>query len=226
MWSVRAIVSAVTAAGAAAGAGRAMLNRRIDRQTDEVIARGIEEARQRVRDGASSFLTDAWRDYAISCGVKLLCLGGILALTFSELIPRPAAAGLVAVFLVVSIGYDIIVRRKLLWSILQHIREHGIRPRTIINTLVAREVFAEAMQSASASQPNLTNKIMFALSGRNRDTLEHKVALAVSDAASSFAWQDIRPFLRTAALRFAGLLMIYSGSVAAILYVLESATQV
>lgn len=224
MWSVRAIVSAVTAAGAAAGAGRAMLNRRIDRQTDEVIARGIEDARQRVRDGASSFLTDAWRDYAIACGVKLLCLGSILALTFSGLIPRTAAAALVAAFLVVSIGYDIVVRRKLIWSIVQYIREHGFRPQTIINTLVAREVFAEAMQAASASQPNLTNKIVFALSGRNRDAPEHKVALAVSDAASSFAWQDIRPFLRTAALRFAGLLVIYSSSVAAILYVLGSAT--
>lgn len=222
MWSVRAIVSAVTAAGAAAGAGRAMLNRRIDRQTDEVIAQGIEEARQRVRKGASSFLTDAWRDYAIACAVKLLCLGAILALTFSGLIPRPAAAALVGIFLLASIGYDIIVRRKLLWSALQHIREHGVRPRKIINTLVAREVFAEAMQSASAAQPNLTNKIMFALSGRNRDALEHKVALAVSEAASSFAWQDIRPFLRTAALRFAGLLVIYSSFVAAILYVLGS----
>lgn len=226
MWSFRAIVSAVTAAGAAAGAGRAMLNRRIDRQTDEVIARGIEEARQRVRDGASSFLTDAWRDYAISCGVKLLCLGSLLALTFSGLLPRATAAALVGVFLVVSIGYDIVVRRKLIGSVVRHLREHGFRPRTIINTLVAREVFVEAMQSASASQPNLTNKIMFALSGRNRNALEHKVALAVSDAASSFAWQDIRPFLQTAALRFAGLLAIYSSFVAAILYVLGSATSV
>ena len=78
------------------------------------------------------------------------------------------------------------------------------------------------MASVEASEPKLTNKVMFALSSRNRGELERKVALAVSDAASSFAWEDIRPFLRAALLRLAGLMVLYSGFVAAIVYVLNT----
>lgn len=226
MWTIRAIVSAVTAAGVAAGAGRAIINRRIDRQADEVIARGVDDARQRVRAGASVFLTDAWRNYAISCAIKLICLGVILGLTFAGLVPRTVAAGLVGFFLLASIAYDIFARRDLIRSAIKHIREHGLRPRKIVRNLIAREVLKEVMESIATAQPNLTNKILFALGGRDRDALEHKVALAVSETASSFAWDDIRPFLKTAALRLAGLMTVYSGFVAAIVYVLNTSTSI
>lgn len=206
---VRALLGAIGVGSALFGAGRQAARNKIDRELEQHIEAAAIEARTQIRQHTSSYLTQAWRSYFISCAVKSALLVGLITLVVLEVITRVQGAIIAGAVLLGGLAYDTITRRKEIAQIWTLIRTHGLKGQTILRTLVTKTVFEEVLSRAQEAKLTRLAQVVWSVSGYKRDEKYTMLATKVSETAATTAWRDIRPFLLVFGVRLFGIMVIY-----------------
>ena len=194
-------------------AGRKMLGRQIDSRKNKAIESAVQEARHRIRADTMLFVSRSIRNFLIATSIKLAILVWIWGLHHFAGMPRPVFAGMIAVMLVLFMLRDLRVNYPAIRLTLTELYRHGWHPKRALTETIAARVFEEVLNEASAQPKTRTGALMLMLAGHDRDQMHHDVATAVAEVARQTSWQDIRPYVLSAALRIGTLALLYSASV-------------
>ena len=82
-----------------------------------------------------------------------------------------------------------------------------------LGEVVAGHVFQQVLTEAQSAPSTRSSKVMLVLAGQSREGIEHDIATSVAAIARDTSWSDLRPFLVSAAIKTAALMIIYSVSV-------------
>ncbi len=205
-------ITAVAAAAVSAGiaAGRSMASREVDKQKEAAIEETAEIARGRIRGEAEAFLKRRFRSFALNVGVKAGILCAVWIAFAAEWIGPRVFAGLVATLLAAFLLRDLWVNWPTIRMAVAELRRHGWKPRTAISEIVAAQVFDQVVNEARERKTSLQARLVMALAGTDKAGIEAEVARAVAGIAREVTWAEIRPYLISAAVKFAVLLGLYS----------------
>lgn len=194
-------------------AGRKALGREIHGRKNKAIEAAAVETRHRIRADALMFVTRSFRNFAVATAIKLSVLSSIWAAHHFGLIGRPVFLGLASAALVLFLMRDVWVNFPVARVGLAELRRHGWHPKRALTGSIAARVFAEVLAGANAQPQSRTSNVMLALAGENRDRMHEEIATAVAEVARQTSWDDIRPYVLSAAIRMGALALLYSASV-------------
>jgi hypothetical protein len=205
-------ITAVAAAAVSAGiaAGRTMASREVDKQKEAAIEETAEIARGRIRGEAEAFLKRSFRAFALNVGVKAGTLSAVWIAFAAGWIGPGVFAGMVTLLLMAFLLRDLWVNWPTLRMAVAELHRHGWKPRTAISEIVAAQVFDQVVNEASERKTSLQARLVMALAGTDKAGIEAEVAEAVAGIAREVTWDDIRPYVIAAAVKFAVLLLLYS----------------
>lgn len=207
---IKILTGAITAAATTFGLARGVAKKRVESSVAKIIEEASAIARERVRAGASTYLSDAWRSFLTTTVIKAALLSGLFVMSIYNVAGPKSLALAASVFLILSIIYDLYTRRDLLRDLFRWVKRYGLKPRKIIRLTVAQQVFEEVLLEYKSQKASLVRKALIHLGGHTPDALGAQVAAAVSQTASMAAWEDMKPFVRTASIRISLLLAAYS----------------
>ena len=127
--------------------------------------------------------------------------------------PRPVFVGMTAAALALFMARDLWVNYPAIRLTLTELHRHGWHPKRALTETIAARVFEEVLAEAKALPQSRTGAVMLMLAGEDRSRMHHEVATAVADIARETSWDDIRPFVVSAAIRIGTLALLYSASV-------------
>lgn len=215
---MRAPLMIFSALAAGLLAGRKVLGKQISGRKNKAIESAAIEARHRIRADTMLFVSRSFRQFMITTGIKLAILVWIWTLHHFAGMPRPIFSGMITVALIVFILRDLWVNYPIIRLTLTELRRHGWQPKRALTETIAARVFEEVLAEANALPQKRTHAVMMMLAGEDRSQMHHEVATAVADVARQTSWDDIRPFVISAAIRIGTLALIYSASVWAVLH--------
>jgi len=210
---MRAPLMILSALAAGLLAGRKMLGREITGRKTKAIDAAAQETRHRIRADAMMFVARSFRNFAIATGIKLAILAWIWSLHHFAGMPRPVFAGLTAVALTAFMVRDLWINFPAIRLTLTELHRNGWHPKRALTETIAARVFEEVLAEANALPQKRTHAIMMMLAGEDRSKMHHEVATAVAEVARQTSWEDVRPYVLSAAVRFGTLALIYSASV-------------
>ena len=205
-----AIVAAVTAGLVA---GRRLLGREVSARKNKAIEDAAAETRARIRLHAGDVVMSGFRRFAIVTAIKLTVLVSLWGAHRGGLIDQTIFAACVGVALVLFLLRDIRVTFPLVRLCVTELRRHGWKPKLALSEAVAARVFSEVLTEAAAQEQSRANQLVLMLAGENREQMHREIAEAVADVARQTSWDDIRPFIVSAAVRFGLLATLYSACV-------------
>jgi hypothetical protein len=206
---LRSIFGAISLGSALFGVGRQVARKHIDSEITKQIDAAADEARARVKTHTAEYLNEAWKAYFISCAIKVGLLLALVALVIFAGLAKPVGALLAAVLLVFGFAYDVSKRRKEIWQVFTLARQHGLNIKKIARSIVAKSVFEEVLSHAKDSKVSRLARLVWGVSGYDRDEKYDLIAASVSEIASSALWSDIAPFMKVTLYRTAGIMAIY-----------------
>ena len=214
---LRGVLLAVSALVSGAAAGRAYLSGQVERRKHSAIEAAAQEARLRIRERGETYLADRFRAFARVTALKAALLvsvwGGQLAGWFPDRAYVVALSVMLAVFLLRDAWASLPTVRR----VLAQLRRHGWRPKVALGETIAAQVFEEVLSEAGGREHTWRDGLVMRLAGRKRDEVSREIAQEVSAIARETTWDDLRPFARSALVRAAVLLALYSALVWSIL---------
>lgn len=207
---IQAVLGVVGLGSALYGAGRKAARNHIDKEIEREIAKAASLARDTVKGRTATYLNEAWRDYYISCAIKLFSLAAIIVIVLATDMARPLGALLATLLLLVGFAYDVARRRDEIWQILKLIRSYGLNVKKIAREVVAKSVFEEVLLQTNDVKVSRLAHLVWSMSGYKRDDKYDLIAKSVSQIASDALWSDIAAFVRVTSYRVAGLMAIYA----------------
>ncbi|MEM9726126.1 MAG: hypothetical protein AAF909_11765 [Pseudomonadota bacterium] len=215
----RVLTTVAGAAAAGAVAARRAAKGAVADRKREILAWAEEEARKRIRAEGEATARRVLRRFALSTTVKLALLGALFAAHWAALLPNgafPIAAGaLLAAFLI----RDVVVSWPTLRLMSRQLSKHEWRAQPALGELVAAEALSQALAAAEQVDLGWREKVALVVAGERQDALAQDIAERVSAIADRVAWEEVRPYARSAALQMGGGSALYSLFVAAILAV-------
>lgn len=185
-------------------------SREIDKQKASAIAETADIARGRIRGSAQDYLASSFRGFALNIFIKAIVLSTVWIAKAAGWISPEVFGVMIATCLGAFIMRDAWTNWPSVRMAFGELRRHGWKPKTTISEVVAAQVFDEVLAEASVRKTTLSAQLVMALAGTNRAGLEAEVAHAVADIARDVTWDDIRPFIVAAAVKFALLMALYS----------------
>ena len=210
---MRSFLLVASAVGAGLAFGRRYLERGVSAQKNKVIETAAVETRRQIKRHADDFLKKSFRSFAIATAIKLLILATLWGLFHGGVIERPyfiwGVTGILAAFLV----RDIWVTWPVVRLGIVELSRYGWHPKRALGEVVAGHVFQQVLTEAQSAPSTRSSKVMLVLAGQSREGIEHDIATSVAATARDTSWSDLRPFLVSAAIKTAALMIIYSVSV-------------
>ena len=210
---MRSFLLVASAVGAGLAFGRRYLERGVSAQKNKVIETAAVETRRQIKRHADDFLKKSFRSFAIATTIKLLILATLWGLFHGGVIERPyfiwGVTGILAAFLV----RDIWVTWPFVLLGIVELSRYGWHPKRALGEVVAGHVFQQVLTEAQSAPSTRSSKVMLVLAGQSREGIEHDIATSVAAIARDTSWSDLRPFLVSAAIKTAALMIIYSVSV-------------
>ncbi|WP_290482640.1 hypothetical protein [Hyphomonas sp. UBA3601] len=210
---MRSFLLVASAVGAGLAFGRRYLERGVSAQKNKVIETAAVETRRQIKRHADDFLKKSFRSFAIATAIKLLILATLWGLFHGGVIERPyfiwGVTGILAAFLV----RDIWVTWPFVRLGIVELSRYGWHPKRALGEVVAGHVFQQVLTEAQSAPSTRSSKVMLVLAGQSREGIEHDIATSVAAIARDTSWSDLRPFLASAAIKTAALMIIYSVSV-------------
>ena len=194
-------------------AGRKMLGKEITGRKNKAIESAVVEARHRIRADTMLFVARSFRNFLIATGIKLAILLWLWGLHHFAGMPRPVFVAITSAVLAVFMMRDLWVNYPAIRLTLTELHRHGWHPKRALTETIAARVFEEVLAEANALPLKRTHTIMMMLAGEDRSKMHHEVATAVADVARETSWEDIRPYVVSAAVRIGTLALLYSASV-------------
>jgi len=210
---MRSFLLVASAVGAGLAFGRRYLERGVSAQKNKVIETAAVETRRQIKRHADDFLKKSFRSFAIATTIKLLILATLWGLFHGGVIERPyfiwGVTGILAAFLV----RDIWVTWPFVRLGIVELSRYGWHPKRALGEGVAGHVFQQVLTEAQSAPSTRSSKVMLVLAGQSREGIEHDIATSVAAITRDTSWSDLRPFLVSAAIKTAALMIIYSVSV-------------
>ena len=210
---MRAPLMILSALAAGLMAGRKMLGKEITGRKNKAIESAVVEARHRIRADTMLFVARSFRNFLIATGIKLAILLWLWGLHHFAGMPRPVFVAITSAVLAVFMMRDLWVNYPAIRLTLTELHRHGWHPKRALTETIAARVFEEVLAEANALPLKRTHTIMMMLAGEDRSKMHHEVATAVADVARETSWEDIRPYVVSAAVRIGTLALLYSASV-------------
>nr|WP_321361307.1 hypothetical protein [uncultured Hyphomonas sp.] len=203
----------LSALGAGLVAGRKLLGKEISGRKNKAVESAVREARHRIRADTMLFVSRSFRRFAITTGIKLAILLWLWGLHHFAGMPRPIFATITVMTLAVFMIRDLWINYPVIKFTLTELHRHGWHPKRALTETIAARVFEEVLVEAGNQKQTRTGAVMLMLAGEDRSQMHHDVATAVADVARVTTWDDIRPYMISAAVRIGTLTLIYSASV-------------
>jgi hypothetical protein len=205
-----AVVVAIAALSAGAAAGRQYLKGRVKEQKSNAIEVATKLVCARIAEGADHYIGTSLKTYATNIALKLSILGAIWsAAQMGWVQPQIIGWTLMGVFALFLI-YDTIRIWPTARLAVSELRRNGWRPRQTLAEIVAAQVFDQVLTEAKARKTDWWSDLAVRLTGSDATLVSQEIALAVADVARKTSWDQLKPFLISGALKFAGLLTVYS----------------
>lgn len=205
-----AVVVAVAALSAGAAVGRKYLKGEVAKRKQTAITDASRIVKTRIGDQASRYIARNLKNYVRNMLVKLLLLGIVVLAAQLGWTDQLTATICISLLLVSFIIYDATNLWPHAMLILGELRRHKWRPRYALAEIVAANVFDQVLAEAKARKTDMWSEITLRLSGENPQQVSNEIAAAVANIARETSWDDLRPYLLSAVLKFAGVLILYS----------------
>ena len=201
------IVSALTAGAALA---RKLLSGEVTSRKHKAIEAAAQEARIRIRREAHKFLKKSFLHFATATGVKAAILATLWIIWVAHGLSDKAISISVGVALVAFLIRDAWVIYPTARFVISTLVRNGWRPLRALRETVAALVFEEVLAEAQALAQSRSHNLLISLSGHNRDALHKEIAEAVADIARHSSWDDLKPYIASAAAKTLSLMVIYA----------------
>jgi len=214
MRSVFLIVSALTAGVAL---GRKFLSCEVTSRKNKAIEAAAQEARIRIRREAHKFLKTSFRHFAIATGVKAAILVTLWIVWRAHGLSDKAISISVGTALVAFLIRDAWVIYPTARYVMSALVRNGWHPMRALRETVAALVFEQVLAEAQSQPQPRSHKLLISLAGHNRETLHKEVAEAVADIARQTSWDDLKPYIFSAAAKTVSIMAIYGVMVAVLI---------
>lgn len=205
------IVSALTAGAALA---RKLLSGEVTSRKQKAIEAAALEARVRIRREAHNFLKKSFLRFAIATGVKAAILATLWIVWRAHGLSDQAISLSVGLALVTFLIRDAWVIYPTARFVISTLVRNGWRPLRALRETVAALVFEEVLAEAKALPQLRSHNLLISLSGHSRDDLHTDIAKSVADIARHSSWEDLKPYIISAAAKTVSLMVIYAAMVA------------
>ena len=91
---------------------------------------------------------------------------------------------------------------------------NGWHPLRALRETVAALVFEEVLAEAQATPQTRSHNLLLTLAGHNRDDLHKEIAESVADIARHSSWDDLKPYIFSAAAKTVSIMALYGIMVA------------
>jgi hypothetical protein len=214
MRSVFLIVSALTAGVAL---GRKFLSGEVTSRKNKAIEAAAQEARIRIRREAHKFLKTSFRHFAIATGVKAAILVTLWIVWRAHGLSDKAISISVGTALVAFLIRDAWVIYPTARYVISALVRNGWYPLRALRETVAALVFEQVLVEAQSQPQPRSHKLLISLAGHDRETLHKEVAEAVADIARQTSWDDLKPYIFSAAAKTVAIMAIYGVMVAVLI---------
>lgn len=211
MFKYALIIAAAISSGIALG--REHLAGHIQKQKNTSVSVVADKVRRELKNSTRHYLTEAityfYQNLILKASV-LLCLWGAHRLDwFGDKLTITLLSLAMAAFLAWD-TWRVFPKARF---VLAELRQHGWKPRFALSEVIAAHVFQRVLAEAQATTANFTQsrRLLLRLAGNSPDRLTQEIAAEVSDIARSTSWNDLKPYLATAALSAACMTLLYSG---------------
>ena len=205
------IVSALTAGAALA---RKLLSGEVTSRKHKAIEAAAQEARIRIRREAHKFLKKSFLHFAIATGVKAGILATLWIVWRAHGLSDKAISISVGVSLVAFLIRDAWVIYPTARFVISTLVRNGWHPLRALRETVAALVFEEVLAEAQATPQTRSHNLLLTLAGHNRDDLHKEIAEAVADIARHSSWDDLKPYIFSAAAKTVSIMALYGIMVA------------
>jgi hypothetical protein len=214
MRSVFLIVSALTAGVAL---GRKFLSGEVTSRKNKAIEAAAQEARIRIRREAHKFLKTSFRHFAIATGLKAAILVTLWIVWRAHGLSDKAISISVGTALVAFLIRDAWVIYPTARYVISALVRNGWYPLRALRETVAALVFEQVLVEAQSQPQPRSHKLLISLAGHDRETLHKEVAEAVADIARQTSWDDLKPYIFSAAAKTVAIMAIYGVMVAVLI---------
>ncbi|MEQ8299364.1 MAG: hypothetical protein RH945_02355 [Hyphomonas sp.] len=205
------IVSALTAGAALA---RKLLSGEVTSRKHKAIEAAAQEARIRIRREAHKFLKKSFLHFAIATGVKAGILATLWIVWRAHGLSDKAISISVGVSLVAFLIRDAWVIYPTARFVISTLVRNGWHPLRALRETVAALVFEEVLAEAQATPQTRSHNLLLTLAGHNRDDLHKEIAESVADIARHSSWDDLKPYIFSAAAKTVSIMALYGIMVA------------
>tara|TARA_R110000787_G_scaffold22424_6_gene65163 strand:- start:408 stop:1064 length:657 start_codon:yes stop_codon:yes gene_type:complete len=205
------IVSALTAGAALA---RKLLSGEVTSRKHKAIEAAAQEARIRIRREAHKFLKKSFLHFAIATGVKAGILATLWIVWRAHGLSDKAISISVGVSLVAFLIRDAWVIYPTARFVISTLVRNGWHPLRALRETVAALVFEEVLAEAQATPQTRSHNLLLTLAGHNRDDLHKEIAESVADIARHSSWDDLKPYIFSAAVKTVSIMALYGIMVA------------
>ena len=213
---IRLLIGAAGLAAAGAVTARKAARGAIEDRKQQALRQAEAEARRRLRAEGAAFERRMLRRVLIASLIKLGVLSLFFILLFAGAIDALQfvwGAGLAVTAFAVR---DLIVAWPEVRLAVVELRKHGWNLENAVGEAVALRALAGALETAQATEYDWRARLALAVAGVDRDALGRELAQSVSDLARGMAWPELRPYLRSTAIKTlggAGLYAVFSLSI-------------
>ncbi|WP_370338918.1 hypothetical protein [Parvularcula marina] len=215
----RAALLVLSALSTGVSVGRKAVAREIDKRKTNIIETASAEARERIREQARHVVTSGTRAFMRRVLIKALILSVIWFVHWGGYLPGAGFRVIMTAAILSFIIYDLITSWPTLRLVAMEIKKHGPRPKRAVTELVAAQVFEEVLKEIdNREEAGWHEKLLLGLAGRDMSAMSREIAAAVAQTARETSWQDIRPFIVSAAIRIVSLMLLYSAFAALMMF--------
>lgn len=207
MRSAFLLVSALTAG---LSYGRKYLSGQVQDRKNKAIEDATQTVRKRLRHQADRIVRNSFRSFAVATGIKAGVITALWSLWGLGVFDDQALTVMVSVALALFLVRDAFVTWPNGRLIFSELRKHGWQPRRALGEVIAAQVFEEVLIEAEALPQSQGNRFIIWLAGENETKLHNEIAEAVASVARETSWQDLKPYLISAAEKFGALAGMYS----------------
>lgn len=208
-----AVVVAVAALSAGAAMGRKYLKGEVNKRKQSAIVDASAIVKTRINEDADIYIRRSLSIYIRNMAIKLALLSIIVAAALLGWVSGVVGGAAMAALFLAFLAYDTVKLWPNAMLVLGELRRHKWRPRIALAEIVAANVFDQVLAEAKARETDLWSEIAMRLSGQNAGQVSQEIAVSVAEIARQTSWEDLRPYLISGAIKFAGVMLLYSSAV-------------